>query len=104
MDVSKKFVQIVDFETDRFDEMQAVAEEADKRMAGRAGGPTHRLVLRDRNNPGHVLVVIEFDSYEDAMRNSQDPETGKMAERMAALCTRPPSFTDCDVLDMTEFK
>ncbi|WP_405994032.1 hypothetical protein [Streptomyces sp. NBC_00986] len=104
MDVSKKFVQIVDFETDRFDEMQAVAEEADKRMAGRAGGPTHRLVLRDRNNPGHVLVVIEFDSYEDAMRNSQDPETGTMAERMAALCTRPPSFTDCDVLDMTEFK
>lgn len=104
MDVSKKFVQIVDFETDRFDEMQAVAEEADKRMAGRAGGPTHRLVLRDRNNPGHVLVVIEFDSYEDAMRNSQDPETGKMAGRMAALCTRPPSFTDCDVLDMTEFK
>jgi hypothetical protein len=104
MDVSKKFVQIVDFETDRFDEMQAVAEEADKRMAGRAGGPTHRLVLRDRNNPGHVLVVIEFDSYEDAMRNSQDPKTGKMAEQMAALCTRPPSFTDCDVLDMTEFK
>ncbi|WP_327404889.1 hypothetical protein OG194_35670 [Streptomyces sp. NBC_01288] len=104
MDVSKKFVQIVDFETDRFGEMQAVAEEADKRMAGRAGGPTHRLVLRDRNNPGHVLVVIEFDSYEDAMRNSQDPETGEMAERMAALCTRPPSFTDCDVLDMTEFK
>ncbi|MFG2371502.1 hypothetical protein ACGFY9_08495 [Streptomyces sp. NPDC048504] len=104
MDVSKKFVQIVDFETDRFDEMQAVAEEADKRMAGRAGGPTHRLVLRDRNNPGHVLVVIEFDSYDDAMRNSQDPETGKMAEQMAALCTRPPSFTDCDVLDMTEFK
>ncbi|MET7485903.1 hypothetical protein [Streptomyces sp. NPDC005538] len=104
MDVSKKFVQIVDFETDRFDEMRAVADEADKRMTGRTGGPTHRLVLRDRSNPGHVLVVIEFDSYEDAMRNSQDPETTKMAEQMAALCTRPPSFTDCDVLDMTEFK
>jgi hypothetical protein len=27
-----------------------------------------------------------------------------MAEQMAALCTRPPTFTDCDVLDMTEFK
>ncbi|MFJ9897926.1 hypothetical protein ACIQPR_31805 [Streptomyces sp. NPDC091280] len=104
MDTSMKFVQIVDFETDRFDEMRAVAEEADKSFAGRAGGPTHRLVLRDRSNPGHVLVVVEFDSYEDAMRNSQDPETGEMAARMAALCTRPPMFTDCDVLDMTEFK
>jgi hypothetical protein len=38
------------------------------------------------------------------MSNSNDPETGKFAQQMAALCTRPPSFTDCDVLDMTEFK
>ena len=104
MDAPMRFVQIVDFETDRLEEMREVAEEADRRLAGREGGPTHRLVLRDRNKPGHVLVVIEFDSYEDAMRNSNDPETTKMAEQMAALCTRPPSFTDCDVLDMTEFK
>nr|WSY55751.1 hypothetical protein OG999_40210 [Streptomyces sp. NBC_00886] len=104
MDAPMKFAQIVDFETDRFDEMRALAEEADNRIAGRGSGPTHRLVLRDRNKPGHVLVVIEFDSYDDAMRNSDDPETGKFAEQMAALCTRPPSFTDCDVLDMTEFK
>lgn len=37
------------------------------------------------------------------MRNSNDPETTKMAEQMAALCTGPPSFTDCDVVGMTEF-
>lgn len=99
-----KFVQIVEFETERIEEMQKLAEDADKRMAGRSGGPTHRLVLHDRNKPNHYLVVIEFDSYEDAMRNSNDPETTKMAEQMAALCTRPPSFTDCDVREMTELK
>jgi uncharacterized protein (DUF1330 family) len=99
-----KFVQIVEFETGRIEEMQKLAEDADKRMAGRSGGPTHRLVLHDRNKPNHYLVVIEFDSYEDAMRNSNDPETTKMAEQMAALCTRPPSFTDCDVREMTELK
>lgn len=99
-----KFVQIVDFETERIDEMQKLAEEADKRMAGRSGGPTHRLVLQDRNKPSRYLVVIEFDSAEDAMRNSNDPETTKMSEQMAALCTRPPSFTDCDVHEMTELK
>lgn len=104
MDAPMKFVQIVDFETDRLDEMRALAEEADKRIAGRGAGPTYRLVLRDRNRPGHVLVVVEFDSYEDAMRNSRDPETTEMAEQMGALCTSPPSFTDCDLLDMTEFK
>ncbi|WP_406329090.1 hypothetical protein [Streptomyces sp. NBC_00203] len=99
-----KFVQIVEFETERIEEMQKLAEDADKRMAGRSGGPTHRLVLHDRNKPNHYLVVIEFDSYEDAMRNSNDPETTKMAEQMAVLCTRPPSFTDCDVREMTELK
>ncbi|WP_369257716.1 hypothetical protein [Streptomyces sp. R35] len=99
-----KFVQIIEFETERIEEMQKLAEDADKRMAGRSGGPTHRLVLHDRNKPNHYLVVIEFDSHEDAMRNSNDPETTKMAEQMAALCTRPPSFTDCDVREMSELK
>ncbi|MCX4880013.1 hypothetical protein [Streptomyces sp. NBC_00847] len=104
MDAPMKFVQIVDFETDRIEDMQTLSEEMEKKFAGRSGGPTHQLVLHDRNKPGRYLVVIEFNSYEEAMRNSNDPETTKMAERMAALCTRPPSFTDCDVLDMAEFR
>jgi hypothetical protein len=99
-----KFVQIIDFETDRIEEMRTLAREMDEKFAGRSGGPTHRLVLRDRSKPGRCLVVVEFDSYEEAMRNSNDPETTKMAEQMAALCTRPPSFTDCDVVEMTEIK
>jgi uncharacterized protein (DUF1330 family) len=104
VDTPRKFVQIVEFQTDRIDEMRALSEEMDEKFAGRNLGPTHRLVLRDRNTPGRYLVVVEFDSYEEAMRNSNDPETTKMAESMAALCTRPPSFTDCDVLDMAELK
>lgn len=104
MDAPMKFVQVIDFETDRFEELRALADEGEKRMAGRAGGPTRRLVMRDRANPGHCLVVIEFDSYEEAMRNSEDPETTKFAEQMAALCTSAPSFTDCDLVDVTDFR
>ena len=104
MDAPMKFVQIVDFETDRIEEMRALSEGMDEKFAGRSGGPTHRLVLHDRNTPNRYLVVMEFNSYEEAMQNSNDPETTKMAEQMAALCTRPPSFTDCDVVEMTEFK
>jgi hypothetical protein len=98
------FVQIIDFETERIDEMRELVRQADTRAAGRTGGPTHRLVLRDRNTPNRYLVVIEFESFEEAMRNSSDPETSTMTERLAALCTRPPSFTDCDVEEMTELK
>ncbi|WP_329278421.1 hypothetical protein [Streptomyces sp. NBC_01451] len=104
MDTTTKFVQIIDIETDRMEEMRALVEETDKRLAGRAGGPTHRLVLQDRNQPNRFLVMIEFESYDEAMRNSDDPETSRMAEQLASMCTRPPSFTDCDVREMTELK
>ncbi|WP_079054206.1 hypothetical protein [Streptomyces graminilatus] len=104
MDAATKFVQIIDIETDRMEEMRALVQEADQRLAGRAGGPAHRLVLEDRNQPGRFLVLIEFDSYDEAMRNSADPETSRMAEQLASLCTRPPAFTDCDVREMTELK
>ncbi|WP_308310609.1 hypothetical protein [Streptomyces sp. GbtcB6] len=97
------FVQIIDFETDCIDEMKALADEMGSRLAGRENSPTRRLILRDRSRPGHYLGVIEFNSYEEAMQNSNDPETSKFAEQMAALCTRPPSFTDCDVVDLTDF-
>ncbi|MFD9432555.1 hypothetical protein [Streptomyces sp. NPDC060002] len=104
MGTSPRFVQIVEFETDRIEEMRALAEEGDQRVTGRADGPKRRLVLKDRDQPNRYLAVIEFDSPEEAVRNSGDPETGKFAERMAALCTRPPSFIDCDVQDTTDFR
>lgn len=103
MDAAMKFVQIIDFETERIDEMRELARGTEQRFAGRDGGPTRRLVIKDRAQANRYLVVIEFDSHEDAMRNSDDPETTKFAEQMAALCTRPPSFTDCDVQEMTDF-
>ncbi|MEU8571745.1 hypothetical protein [Streptomyces asoensis] len=103
MGTSQRFVQIIDFETDRIDEMRALAEEGERSITGRTDGPKRRLVLQDRSRPNRYLVIVEFDSHEEAMRNSADPETGKFAERMAALCTSPPAFTDCDVQDTTEF-
>jgi len=98
-----KFVQIIEFETDRIEEMRALAEETDQRLADRDGGPSYRLVLKDRNQPNRYLVLVEFASHEEAMRNSEDPGTSKFAEQMATLCTRPPVFTDCDVEDRTTF-
>ena len=104
MDTAARFVQIIDIETDRIEEMRTLVQEADERGAGRAGGPARRLLLQDRNQPNRYLVMIEFDSYDEAMRNSDDPETSRMAEQLASMCTRPPSFTDCDVREMTELK
>ncbi|MFD0314275.1 hypothetical protein [Streptomyces flavalbus] len=99
-----KFTQIVDFETERLDEIERLLEEARQRSAGREGGPTHRILLKDRDNPGRYLALIEFESYEEAMRNSESPETNKLAEQLGALCSRPPRYTNCDLLDARELK
>ncbi|MDL2076846.1 hypothetical protein QNN03_10395 [Streptomyces sp. GXMU-J15] len=97
-----KFVQIIDFETERLDEMEQLVEEARQGMAAKEGGPTHRILLKDRDTPGRYLALIEFDSYEEAMRNSADPDTSKMAEQMGALCTREPRYVNCDLVESSD--
>ncbi|MET9525332.1 hypothetical protein [Streptomyces coeruleorubidus] len=97
-----KFVQIIDFETERLDEMEQIFEEAGRRFAGRLGGPTQRMLLKDRDNPRRYLALIEFDSFEEAMRNSNDPETSRMAERVGALCIGERVYTNCDLVDQRE--
>jgi len=99
-----KFVQIIDFETERLDEMQQLLQKAGESNAGRPGGPTHRMLLQDRDNPRRYLALIEFDSYEEAMSNSDNPETAKLAEQLGALCIGERVYTNCDVREMGPLK
>jgi hypothetical protein len=99
-----KFVQIIGFETERLEEMQQLMQEAGQRNAGRTGGPTHRMLLKDRDKPDRYLALIDFDSYDDAMRNIGDPETGKLAEQLGALTIGERVYTNCDVLESGDIK
>ncbi|MFI1650946.1 hypothetical protein ACH4XT_28945 [Streptomyces avidinii] len=96
-----KFAQIIDFETQRIDEVRDLLRtyEEQARSQGRTGAPTARTLLRDRANPGRYLAVVEFESHEAAMTNSSAPETSELAEQLSALMTRPSVYTDCDVQD-----
>ncbi|WP_394435018.1 hypothetical protein [Streptomyces sp. SGAir0957] len=102
--MSQKFVQIVDFETRRFDEMKALLDRFEQRMAGETGGPTHRILLQDRDHAGRYLAVIEFESPDEAKRSDARPEVAQLNEQLTALCTRPPSFGNFDVKDARELK
>ncbi|MFD7298780.1 hypothetical protein ACFV9W_36345 [Streptomyces sp. NPDC059897] len=99
-----KFVQIIDFESQRFGEMRELLEAFEQRMQGTPGGPTHRMMLKDRDTTGRYLAVIEFESYEDAMRSNEHPEVAELNKQLSALCTRPPAFTNCDLKDARELK
>ncbi|CAM5504536.1 ABM domain-containing protein OS=Streptomyces violarus OX=67380 GN=FHS41_005987 PE=4 SV=1 [Streptomyces violarus] len=67
-----KFVQIIDFETERLDEMEQMLR-AGRRFAGRSGGPRQRMLLKDRDNPLRYLALIEFDYLRGGHAQQQRP-------------------------------
>ena len=91
-----KFVQIIEYTTTRFDELNALADEWFRTTEGkRATG--WALGTSDRDRPNTYLTIVEFDSYEAAMRNNELPETQRFAEQMTKLCDGPPTFRNLDV-------
>ncbi|MEU9418623.1 ester cyclase [Streptomyces sp. NPDC051000] len=91
------FVQVIDYETTRFEEMNALIDRWAQRSSGRRT-VTHTMIGRDREAGTHYLDLVEFPSYEDAMKNSRLPETGGMFQEMVALCEGMPTFTNLDVV------
>ena len=90
------FVQIIEFKTSRFDELNALAESYDR--SSDSGNQARRIMItEDRDRPGTYLNIVEFDSYESAMENSTRPETAQFAEQRAKLCDGPPTFYNLDV-------
>ncbi|MFI5054125.1 MAG: hypothetical protein ACHQDE_07165 [Acidimicrobiia bacterium] len=92
-----KFVQIIEFKTSRYDEIDKLMDEWMAASTGKRT-PTHEISAKDRDQPDTYLQIVEFPSYEEAMRNNDLPETGKFAERIAALCDGPAKFRNLDVV------
>ncbi|NXY95755.1 ester cyclase [Streptomyces sp. BR123] len=91
------FVQIVDYETSRPDAVSALMDRYLAQTSGKRT-VTHSVVGRDRESETHYVDVVEFPSYEEAMRNSHLPETDRMFQEMVALCDGMPRFTNLDVV------
>jgi quinol monooxygenase YgiN len=49
--------------------------------------------------PNRYVVVAEFPSYEEAMVNSELPETQAFAAAMSELIEGPPSYRNLDVVE-----
>ncbi|MEU3842349.1 ester cyclase [Streptomyces sp. NPDC028635] len=91
------FVQLIDCKTSRFDEMDRLMDTWVEQTKGKRTA-THAVVGKDRSDASHFIEIVEFPSYEEAMRNSNMPETDKIFQDMVALCDEMPSFTDLDVV------
>jgi hypothetical protein len=96
------FVQILEYQTSRVDEIAALAKEFREEMAAKAVGgakPLRGTITTDRDRPGYYLSIIEFDSYEAAMESSNRPETQAFFGRLSQLLDAPPKFYNLDVVD-----
>ncbi|AHH19161.1 cupin domain-containing protein [Nocardia nova SH22a] len=92
-----KFVQAIEFTTTHIDEFN---EKLDDWLTATAGKRTalHGMETKDRDRADTYMQMVEFPSYAEAMRNSELPETARLAEEMTRLCEGPAVFRNLDML------
>ena len=91
------FIQIIEYKTTRIDELNAALDGWLEKTKGKRAA-TRGVHTRDRDAENTYVQLVEFPSYEEAMANSQLPETAEFAALLASLCDGPPSFRNLDVL------
>jgi len=93
-----KFVQVIEMQTSRFDEMRKLGDEWEAAI-GDDRRARQLVMCQDRDNPGHYVNIVFFDSYEEAMANSSHPVTQEFAAKMAELADGPGVFHNLDVVE-----
>jgi hypothetical protein len=96
------FVQIVEYRTSKPDEVRALTEDYSKAREAAGDGssaPGRAMSCGDRDNPGRYFTIVEFESLEAAMENSDRADTTEFAKKMMELCDGPPTFYNLDLLD-----
>ena len=89
------FIQIIEYETERPDDIAALAAEVEASSKQRY---TSMRTTKDRDKPNGYVTIVEFPSYEVAMENSKAPETQEFAAKMMELASGPPRFSNLEVL------
>ena len=95
------FVQIIEWKTSKLDGVMMAFNE-DWRQRYPDMGPTRVMVTADRDNEGTYLTVVEFPSYEAAMKNNDDPATAEFAEHMKLFSDGMLMFRNLDLLRLQE--
>jgi hypothetical protein len=91
------FIQVMEYETTHPQEVNELMDEWIAATEGKRTA-THDVHTQDRDHPGRYVDIVEFPSYELAMRNSELPETQRIAAKMRDLCGSDVRFMNLDVL------
>ena len=93
-----KFIQVIEFDSDKIDEMRKLGDEWEAKAAGTSKA-RQRVMCEDRDKPGHYVNIVFFDSYEEAMENSNNPVTQEFSQKMMGLAPGGAKFYNLNVLD-----
>ena len=92
-----KFMQVIEYRTSQFDEVNKLVEAWLAQTEGKRT-VAQGFTGRDREEPDKYVDIIVFPSYEEAMRNSDLPETQALAGKMVSLCDGEVTFHNLDVV------
>ncbi len=91
-----KFIQIIEFQTSRPDEVETLHDQWQRETEGKRTAD-RVTITRDRDRPGTCIIVAEFASYDEAMKNNDLPQTQRISEQMMKLADGEPTFRNLDV-------
>ena len=92
-----KFMQVIEYRTSQFNEVNKLVEAWLAQTEGKRT-VAQGFTGRDREEPDKYVDIIVFPSYEEAMRNSDLPETQALAGKMVSLCDGEVTFHNLDVV------
>ena len=93
-----EFVQVIQFRSSNVDAMRKLGDEYEAAI-GSDNKARRALITEDRDNPGTYFQLVFFDSYEEAMANSNHPATQKVAAGMGKLADGEPTFYNLNVIE-----
>lgn len=92
------FVQMMEYETSKPDEVRRTIAEWEQATQGKRSAK-RVLSTRHHDDANRYCDIVFFDSYEQAMENSQLPETQTFARKLNELTDGELTYFDLDVME-----
>lgn len=90
------FIQMIEVMTAQPDRIEAITAEWAAKTKG-TRKTVGAVLTADQGRPGISIQIVEFRNYQEAMENSDLPETARFAEQLADLADTPPTFRNLEV-------
>jgi hypothetical protein len=91
------FIQTISFTTPDEGQLMKLMGEWEKDTPN-APGFRRTWILKDRDRPNAYMISAEFSSYDEAMKNSNRPETDAMAKRLFAMVDGEVEYRNYDLI------